>query len=62
MTDFNRVLDKAMAEIAVAKTMGPRLARAALVQARFHVNLAIDDAARQTVTTMDNPPDQREQV
>ncbi|MEO6146549.1 MAG: hypothetical protein ABIT70_05755 [Sulfuriferula sp.] len=48
MNDFTRVLDKAIAELAVAKTLGPAHAQAALVQARYHINLALDNAARQT--------------
>jgi hypothetical protein len=59
MSDYNRVIDKAIAELAVAKTLGPKHARAALVQARYHINLALDAAARQTV---EKQIDQREQV
>lgn len=47
MTDFDRTLNKAVAELGVAKTLGPQCAEAALVQARFHINLALDDARRQ---------------
>lgn len=55
MSDFNRTLDKAVAEIGVAKTQGAQYSHAALVQARFHLNLALDDARRQAVTVYDPP-------
>lgn len=48
MNDFTRTIDKSIAELGVAKTLGPQHAEAALKQARFHINLALDDARRQS--------------
>jgi len=47
MTDYARTLDKAMVEISIAKELGPRAGHAVLVQARYHLNLAMEDAAHQ---------------
>lgn len=46
MTDFEHTLNKAIAELAVARIQGPQHAEAALVQARFHINLALDEARK----------------
>lgn len=47
MSDYNRVLEKAMIEIIIAKELGPRAGHAALVQARYHLNLAMEDPEHQ---------------
>ena len=47
MSEFENVLNKAIAELAVARIQGPVHAEAALIQARFHINLALDDARQQ---------------
>ena len=57
MSDYTRCLDKAIAEINVAKTLGPPYSHAALVQARYHINLALDDAARQAKEPESDRPD-----
>ena len=49
MSDYQRVLDKAIAEINVAKSIGAAYGYSALAQARYHINLAIDEAARQAM-------------
>lgn len=46
MSDFENVINKAIAELAVARIQGPQHAEAALMQARFHINLALEDAKR----------------
>lgn len=59
MTNFARAIDKAIAELVVAKTLGPQHAQAALTQARHHINLALDDARRQSAGRLapnENPP------
>ena len=55
MSDFFRTIDKASAELSVAKTLGPQHAEAALVQARCHINLALDDVRRQGAETKQTP-------
>jgi len=47
MSDYTRVIDKAIAELVIAKGQQPQYAKAALTQARYHINLALDDAQRQ---------------
>lgn len=54
MTNFTRAIDKAIAELGVAKTLGPQHAQAALTQARYHINLALDDTKRKGVMS-DSP-------
>ena len=46
MSDYQRVLDKAIAEINVAKSIGVAYGYSALAQARYHINLAIDETIR----------------
>lgn len=46
MSDFDRTLSKAIAEIAAARHMGPEHASGFLKQARFHVCLALYQAER----------------
>lgn len=48
MSDFSRLIEKAISEMQVAKVQGPQYAEAALIQARIHINLALDEARRQT--------------
>ncbi len=49
MSDFERVLNKAIAEISIAKSQGEAHAVAALTQAKYHINLALDDAKRKAL-------------
>ena len=49
MSDFARIIDKAIAELRYAKEIGPQYAQAALTQARGHINLALDDARRKAM-------------
>lgn len=59
MSDFDLVIKKAIAELGVARTLGPQHAHHALTQARYHINLALDDARRQSAGDLaanENPP------
>lgn len=42
MSDFDRTIDKAIAELNAARHAGPCNSALFLAQARYHVNLAID--------------------
>ena len=44
MDNFTHTLEKARAELGVAIAQGPLYSEAALTQARFHINLALDEA------------------
>lgn len=53
-SDFDRCLGKAMAEIAAARRMGAAFASGFLKQARFHVQLALEEAERSAAIQPDN--------
>lgn len=55
MTEFDRILDKAIAEIGIAKYSGA-YAEPALVQARNHLNQALDFVRRSKLEA-ENVPD-----
>ena len=56
MNNFTRVIDKAIAELVIAKGQPPQYAGTALNQARYHINLALDDARRQARDETEWPP------
>lgn len=53
MIDFDRTLDKAVGEIGIAKAAGIDHAEAALLQARCHINDALDEVRRRNASKIE---------